>query len=66
MSKKLVTNPRESDGKFALRLESAAAVQRDILRSEAQYKRRQQVEEENAEWAKANGVAVEDLGFLFA
>jgi predicted ATP-grasp superfamily ATP-dependent carboligase len=66
MEKKLVTNPRESDGKFALRLESEAAVQRDLARCEANHLRRQQVEQENAAWAAQNGVAVEDLGFLFA
>lgn len=66
MGKKLVTNQRESDGRFALRLESNAAVQRDLLRSQATLVRRQQVEAENADWAAANGVAVEDLGFMFA
>lgn len=66
MNKKLVTSPRESDGKFALKLESSAAVKRDMDRSEANHLRRQQVEQENAEWAAQNGVAVEDLGFLFA
>ena len=64
--KKLVTSPRESDGRFALRLESNAAVQRDLARSEANHLRRLQVEQENAEWAAQNGVAVEDLSFLFA
>jgi hypothetical protein len=66
MSKRLVTNERESDGRFALRLESAAAVQRDQLRSEAKRRRAAQIEAENADWAKAHNVAVEDLGFLFA
>jgi hypothetical protein len=66
MSKKLVTSPRESDGRFALRLESNAAVQRDLVRSEANHLRRLQVEAENAEWAAQNGVAKEDLSFLFA
>jgi len=64
--KKLVRNERESDGRFALKLESNAAVQRDLVRSEANHLRRQQVEAENAEWAAQNGVAVEDLSFLFA
>lgn len=64
--KKLVTSPRESDGRFALRLESNAAVQRDLARSEANHLRRLQVEAENEEWAAQNGVAVEDLSFLFA
>jgi len=65
-STKLVTSPRESDGRFALRLESAAACQADMRRSQATYERRQQVEQENAEWAAQNNVKVSDLSFLFA
>ena len=40
--KRLVTNTRESDGKFALRLESKASLQRDAERVAA---RRQRDEE---------------------
>lgn len=63
--RKLVTNTHEQDGRFALRLESQAAVKRDQQRSAAIHSRRAQVVSENAEWAKANGVKESDLDMLF-
>ena len=64
--KKLVQNKRESDGTFALRLESEASVQRDLRNSAIAAQRKQQVREENAEWAAQMGLAVEELDGLFA
>lgn len=43
MAKRLVTSNRESDGKFALRLESNAAVLRDQMREEARRKRAEEI-----------------------
>lgn len=51
----LVTSNRESDGKFALRLESAAALERDAKRTAARRQREAQLSSENAEWCKAMG-----------
>lgn len=64
--KKLVTNVRESDGRFGLRLESEAAVQRDQERALARRQREAQVIEENAEWCKAHGIDPSEAAFLFA
>lgn len=61
--KKLVLNERESDGKFALRLESNAAVLRDQMREEARQRRMQQVREENAEFTARTGI---DAAEVFA
>lgn len=66
MSKKLVTNPRESDGKFALKLESAAAVQRDALRVQARREREAQLVAENAEWCQAMGFDPQVAAEIFA
>lgn len=66
MSKKLVTSPRESDGKFALRLESQAAVQRDALRAQARREREAQLVTENAEWCKAMGFDPQLAAEIFA
>ena len=64
--KKLVTNARESDGRFALRLESAAAVQRDQMRQAAALARREQVVEENAVFMKECGFDQQEAKWLFA
>ncbi len=50
MKKQLVKNKRESDGKFALLLESQEAVQRDLRREVIRQQRAQQLRqaEENA------------------
>lgn len=66
MSSKLVTRTREQDGRFALRLESKAACKRDAKRTQQIAERRKQVEEENADWAKEQGIDPADLSFLFA
>lgn len=66
MSKKLVTNTRESDGKFALRLESQAAVQRDALRAQARREREAQLVAENAEWCQTMGFDPQLAAEIFA
>jgi hypothetical protein len=50
MNKRLVTNDREQDGKFALKLQSNAAVLRDQMREESRQRRMRQLREaeENA------------------
>lgn len=65
MAKRLVTSDRESDGKFALKLESNAAVLRDQMREEARRKRAAQVVEENAEWCKQMGFDPNEAQYLF-
>lgn len=57
MAKRLVSSNRESDGKFALRLESNAAVLRDQMREDARQRRAQQLREaeENASFL-ADGI----------
>lgn len=65
MAKKLVRNNRESDGKFALKLESNAAILRDQMREEARRKRAEQVIEENAEWCKQMGFDPNEAQYLF-
>jgi hypothetical protein len=64
-SKPLVTSQRESNGQFALRLESAAAVQRDLQRSAERREREAQVIAENAEWCKAMGFDPSEAAGLF-
>lgn len=64
--KKLVSNIRESDGRFALRLESERSAQADMRRQEAAEQRRAQVLAENAEWAAAHNVDESELHMLFA
>jgi len=66
MSKKLVTSTRESDGRFALRLESKAACQRDLRRAQERRERAQQVIAENAEWCQAQGMDPDEAQWLFA
>ena len=63
---KLTRNTRESDGRFALRLESQAAIKREEQRQAAIRSRRAVVEAENAEWAKEHGVDQSELFMLFA
>ena len=55
--KKLVSSNRESDGKFALRLESNAAVMRDQMREAARRQRAEELRnaEENASFL-ADGI----------
>ncbi len=43
MAKRLVRENRESDGRFALKLESNAAVLRDQMREEARRKRAEEL-----------------------
>lgn len=64
--KKLVTNVRESDGRFGLRLESKAAVQRDLEREAARRQREAQVVEENADFLASVGIDPSEAAFLFA
>ena len=64
--KKLIVNHRESDGKFALRLESAAAVHRDALRAQARREREAQLVAENAEWCQAMGFDPQVASEIFA
>lgn len=64
-SKPLVTSQRESDGRFALRLESKRAVQRDLERTAARHQREAQVIAENAEWCKAMGFDPSEAAGLF-
>ena len=45
---KLVSSNRESDGKFALRLESNAAVLRDQMREQARRKRAEELRNDAA------------------
>lgn len=62
----LVTSNRESDGTFALRLESAAALERDAKRVAARRQREAQLIAENAEWCKAMGFDPAMAAQLFA
>lgn len=57
MTKRWVKNDREQDGRFALRLESNAAILRDQMREEARQLRMQQLREaeENASFL-ADGI----------
>jgi|GEM_PF-4038560 len=65
MGKRLVERKREQDGRFALLLESESAVQ-NSLRQEALKRQRQQiVAADNAEWAAANNVNLNELDMLF-
>lgn len=61
--RKLVTNTHESDGKFALRLETAAACQRDLEREQERRQRAEWVRRENAEFATKWGI---DAAEVFA
>jgi hypothetical protein len=65
MNKPLVTNVRESDGRFALRLESAVAVERDLQRTAKRREREAQVVAENAEWCKSMGFDPSEAAGLF-
>lgn len=66
MTTKLVTNERESDGRFALRLESKRAVKRDAKRQVERLERERRVVAENAEWCKAHGYDPSEAAFMFA
>jgi len=57
MTKRWVKNDREQDGRFALKLESNAAILRDQMREEARQRRMQQLREaeENASFL-ADGI----------
>lgn len=66
MSKRLTSSTRESDGKFALRLESAAAVQRDADRTLKRQQREAQLVAENAEWCAKMGFDPSEAAGLFA
>lgn len=61
MNKKLVTSTHESDGKFALRLESAAACQRDMMREQERRQRAEQVRRENAEFTALTGIDASEV-----
>lgn len=65
-SKKLLTNERESDGRFALRLESADAVKRDLERTAERREREAQVIADNAEWCKQMGFDPSEAAGIFA
>lgn len=66
MSKPLVTNKRESNGQFALRLESKTAVERDLARSAERRQREAQLVAENAEFLQSVGIGPNEAAFLFA
>lgn len=66
MSKPMVTQNRESDGKFALKLQSNAAVLRDQLREQSRRQREQQLIEENAEWCRQMGIDPNEAAGIFA
>ena len=66
MSKKLVERKRESDGRFALLLESESAVQADLRRTAIGRNRRQQVVAENAAWAAEHGMDPAEMDLMFA
>lgn len=57
MAKRWVKNDREQDGRFALKLESNAAILRDQMREEVRQRRMQQLREaeENASFL-ADGI----------
>lgn len=62
----MIVNPRESDGKFALRLESTAALERDSKRIKARRQREAQLVAENAEWCKQMGFDPQMAAEIFA
>lgn len=62
----LVTSTRESDGKFALRLESAEALQRDAERVKARRQREAELIAENAEWCRQMGFDPQMAAEIFA
>lgn len=62
----LVTSTRESDGKFALRLESKSSLQRDAERVAARRQREAQLVAENAEWCKQMGFDPQLAAEIFA
>jgi len=64
--KSLVTSTRESDGRFALRLESKKALQRDAERVAARRQREAQLVAENAEWCKQMGFDPQLAAEIFA
>ena len=64
MAKKIQT--RESDGRFALQLNSNAACQRALREEAKREERRQQVRSENADWAAQHGIDESELDMLFA
>ena len=66
MNKPLVTNVRESDGRFALRLESKAAAERDMQRHAVRRQREAQLVAENAEFLQSVGIDPSEAAFLFA
>lgn len=66
MGKRLVTNERESDGRFALRLETATSLRRDNERVAARRQREAQLVAENAEWCKAMGFDPSEAAGMFA
>lgn len=64
MAKKIQT--RESDGRFALTLSTAAACQKAQREDERREARRRQVRSENADWAAQHGIDESELDMLFA
>lgn len=66
MNQPLVTNQRESNGQFALRLESKAAAERDMQRHAARLQREAQLVVENAEFLQSVGIDPSEAAFLFA
>lgn len=66
MNKRLATNVCESDGRFALRLETVAAFQRDNKRVAARRQREAHLVAENAEWCRQMGFDPSEAAGMFA
>ena len=62
----LVTSTRESDGRFAIRLESKKALERDAKRTKARQEREAQLVAENAEWCRQMGFDPQMAAEIFA
>lgn len=62
----LVERKRESDGKFALLLETEAAVQADMRREVLRRQRQQQLVTDNADWCKEMGFDPSMAAEIFA
>lgn len=62
----LVTSNRESDGRFALRLETKNALERDAKRTKARQEREAQLVAENAEWCRQMGFDPQMAAEIFA
>ncbi len=62
----MIVTQREADGKFALRIESDKAFERDNKRVAARHQREAQLIAENAEWCKQMGFDPQLAAEIFA